>query len=193
MMFARRLTTRAVLLVAAGAIALAGAGCSPHAKGKGGAGGDNGDSASIGGAPTASPTAPPAGNGAGSTATTNTGSDSGSGATASAPPKGPVVSYFRIKQKPQCPQGTNVNPIPGVDLIVEWSVSGADSVTLAVDGPGVYNTYGPKGSETFAFGCGGGTPGQLVSHTYTLVAEKDGKQAKKTLTASAKVYDIGQV
>jgi hypothetical protein len=189
MMFARRLTTRAVLLVAAGAIALAGAGCSHRAKG--GAGGDNGDSASIGGAPTASPTAPPADNGAGSTATTNTGS--GSGATASAPAKGPVISYFRIKQKPQCPQGTNVNPIPGVDLVVEWSVSGADSVTLAVDGPGIYNTYGPKGSETFSFGCGGGTPGQMVSHTYTLVAEQDGKQAKKTLTASAKVYEIGQV
>jgi hypothetical protein len=189
-MSARRLTTRAVLLVAAGAIALAGAGCSPHAKGTGGAAGDNGDSASIGGAPTGSPTAPPtADNGARSTATTNT----GSGATSSAPPKGPVISYFRVKQKPQCPQGTNVNPIPGVDLVVEWSVAGADSVTLAVDGPGVYNTYGPKGSETFSFGCGDGTPGQTVSHTYTLVAEKDGRQAKKTLTASAKVYAIGQV
>ena len=190
-MFSRRLTTRAVLLVAAGTIALAGAGCS-HAKGKGGAG-DNGDSASIGGAPTASPTAPPADGGAGSATTTNTGTGSGSDASPSAPPKGPVIAYFRIKQKPQCPQGTNVNPIPGVALIVEWSVSGADSVTLAVDGPGIYNTYGPKGSETFSFGCGDGSPGQTVSHTYTLVAEKDGKQAKKTLTASAKVYAIGQV
>jgi hypothetical protein len=72
-------------------------------------------------------------------------------------------------------------------------VSGADKVTLAVDGPGIYNSYGPKGSETFSFGCGGRNPGETVSHTYTLVAEKDGEQAKKTLTASAKVYEIGQV
>ncbi len=66
-------------------------------------------------------------------------------------------------------------------------------MTLAVDGPGIYNAYGAKGSETFSFGCGDGKPGEFVSHTYLLVAEQNGVQSKKTLTASAKVYDIGQV
>lgn len=190
-MSASRATTRAVTLVAVGVLALAGAGCAKHKDAKGGSG-DNGDSAFIGGAPTS---APPVGSGTGSgtgsdNGNTNTGQNSGNQSPA---PQGPVISYFRIKQKPQCPQGTNVNPIPGVDLIVEWSVSGADKVTLAVDGPGVYNTYGPKGSETFSFGCGDGKAGDTVKHTYLLVAEKDGVQAKKTLVASAKVYEIGQV
>jgi hypothetical protein len=195
-MSARRATTRVVLLVAASVLALAGAGCAKHNDAK--SGGDNGDSGFIGGAPTAT-ASPGAGSGANTgtgtgTGTTNTGQNTGTGNGGQSPAaKGPVISYFRIKQKPQCPQGTNVDPIPGVDLIVEWSVSGADKVTLAVDGPGIYNTYGPKGSETFSFGCGDGKPGELVSHTYTLVAEQNGVQAKKTLTASAKVYEIGQV
>jgi len=189
-MSASRPTTRVAMLVAAGVLALAGAGCAKHDDAKGGGSGDNGDSAFIGGAPSPSAgTGSDNGTGSGS-GTTNTGQNN---ASPSAAPKGPVISYFRIKQKPQCPQGTNVNPIPGVDLVVEWSVSGADKVTLAVDGPGIYDTYGPKGSQSFSFGCGDGKPGDTVSHTYTLVAEKDGEQAKKTLTASAKVYEIGQV
>jgi hypothetical protein len=103
-----------------------------------------------------------------------------------------VIVYFRVKQKPQCPQGTNQNPIPGIPLIVEWQVTGAAGVTLSVDGPGVYKSYGPQGTETFTFGCGGPV-GSTVSHTYILNAERNGAHASKTLTASAKVNEIPNV
>ena len=190
--------SRAVMLIVAGALALAGAGCASHAKSNAGDG-DSGDSAFIGGAPSPAPSASTGSgsdNGTGTgTGTTDTGQNTGNGSGGnSAAPKGPVISYFRIKQKPQCPQGTNVNPIPGVDLVVEWSVSGTDKVTLAVDGPGIYNSYGPKGNETFAFGCGGGhKQGDIIKHTYTLVAEHNGVESKKTLTATAKYYEVAQV
>ncbi len=188
--------TRAVVLIVAGAVVLAGAGCASHAKSKAGDG-DSGDSAFIGGAPSTAPPADGTGSGTGTgtgTGTTDTGQNTGNGSGSSPAPKGPVISYFRIKQKPQCPQGTSVNPIAGVDLVVEWSVSGADEVTLAVDGPGIYNSYGPKGNETFAFGCGSGRKqGDIIKHTYTLVAEHDGVEAKKTLTATAKYYEVAQV
>jgi hypothetical protein len=188
--------TRAVMLVVLGAVALAGAGCASHARSTAG----DGDSASIGGAPSTAPPADGGASGNGSdngsdNGTTSTAQNTGNGSGGTSPaPNGPVISFFRIKQKPQCPQGTNLDPIPGVDLIVEWSVSGSDKVTLAVDGPGIYNSYGPKGNETFAFGCGsGGKHGDTISHTYTLVAENNGVESKKTLTAAAKYSEVAQV
>ena len=191
-------TTRtAALLLVAAAVALSGAACG---RGKGtnsaaGAGASEHADANLGGAPTATPTDQP---GSGS------GGDSGSGgqnntrntnASASARPSasGPVIVYFRIKQRPECPKGTNVAPIPAVDLVVEWQVTGADQVTLSVDGPGVYKSYGPQGTETFYWSCGG-KPGTTVSHTYLLRAvTPSGAEAKKTLTASAKVNEIPNV
>ena len=47
-MSASRPTTRVAMLVAAGVLALAGAGCAKHDDAKGGGSGDNGDSAFIG-------------------------------------------------------------------------------------------------------------------------------------------------
>jgi len=187
-------TTRtAVLLLVAGAVALSGAGCgrgkgaqSPAASGAS----DRADS-NLGGAPTVTPTGQP---GSGSGANSGSGGQN-TNATGSARPSatGPVIVYFRVKQKPECPKGTNVAPIPAVDLVVEWQVTGVDKVTLSVDGPGIYNTYGAQGTETFSWSCGG-QPGTTVSHTYLLRAvTPSGAEAKKTITASAKVNEIPNV
>lgn len=107
---------------------------------------------------------------------------------------GPQIVYLRVKQKPQCPQGTNQYPVPGVPLILEWKVSGAHQVALSVDNPtmvGSYGTYGTESTETFMFGCGG-APNTLEKHTYTIYTVGGGAQQRKTLTVEAKVYEIGQ-
>jgi hypothetical protein len=196
----------AALAVVAGAVLLFASACG-HAKDHPVTAADPGASGFIGGAPSPTPTGASGnagdsgGNGTdgGAGAAGNTGSgtggtgSNGGKTTASKAPSGPTVVYFRIKQQPACPQGTNLDPIPGQDLIVEWKVTGTDKVTLAVDGPGVYASYGAEGSETFAWGCNGQDPGTTVKHTYTLVAGTDGSTAKKVLTASSKVYEIAHV
>jgi hypothetical protein len=173
----------AALLLVAGAVLAGCASTKDTAPPAGVAASDDADS-NLGGAPTPTVTGQPQPSGNGGRTTTP--------GTARPSPSGPVVVYFRVKQKPECPKGTSKYPIPAVDLVVEWQVTGAEQVTLSVDGPGVYNTYGAKGSETFAWSCGG-QPGTTVSHTYLLRAEAGGVEAKKTLTASAKVNEIPQV
>jgi hypothetical protein len=172
-----------------GALALSGCGRAKGAATQTGAGASDQADANLGGAPTATPTDQP-GSGSG-----NGGQNTRNGGSASARPSasGPVIVYFRIKQKPECPKGTNVAPIPAVNLVVEWQVTGVDKVTLSVDGPGVYNTYSAQGTETFYWSCGG-QPGTTVSHTYLLRAvTAGGVEAKKTLSASAKVNEIPNV
>jgi len=115
--------------------------------------------------------------------------------TSSAPPVGPQIVYFRVKQQPQCPRGTNQFPIPGVPAIVEWKVTGADQVALSVDNPnmvGSYGTYGVQANETLGFGCSG-APGTMAKHTYTIYTVGGGTQRSRTLTVEAKVYEIAQV
>ena len=110
-------------------------------------------------------------------------------------PSGPRIVYFHVKQQPQCPQGTNVNPIPGVPLVVEWKLAGTDKAALSVDNPGLvgsYGTYAVEGSETFTFSCGG-APGSMEKHTYTIFTVGGGAERSKTLTVEAKVYEIAQV
>ena len=69
-----------------------------------------------------------------------------------APPR--IVS-FAVTQQPSCPEGDGPYRSPGSPAVVSWVVTGATSVTLSVDGPGAYGTYGPTGSVTLPFGCGG--------------------------------------
>jgi hypothetical protein len=131
--------------------------------------------------------------GTGSTGNSGQSNPKGTTTTKPAGPNGPGITYFRIKQAPSCPAGTNKAPIAGRDLTVEWSVAGAESVTLSVDGPGVFNSYGAQGVETFAFGCDG-KPGDTAKHTYLLIAkDANGKTTQKTLTATAKVNEISTV
>jgi hypothetical protein len=103
--------------------------------------------------------------------------------------------YFRVKQKPQCPQGTNQFPVPGIPLVIEWKVAGAAQVALSVDNPGAvgsYGTYGVQGNQEFTFSCGG-APHSIEKHTYVIHTVGGGAQRSKTLTVSAEVYEIGSV
>jgi hypothetical protein len=198
---------RVALLVLAGSLALTSAAC---AKKQGGsASGDNGNGG-IGGAPTAAPSGDPAGGGSGGaspgsganggTGNGSTGDNGGSGnnggsGSRTSAPSGPSIVYFRLKQKPSCPAGTNLDPIAGKDAIVEWKVSGVDSADLAVDGPGIYDSYsGTTGSQDLPFGCEDWKAGQTATHTYLLtITDKNGKKVSKKITATAKVNDIAQV
>jgi hypothetical protein len=76
--------------------------------------------------------------------------------------------------------------------VIEWKVTGAHQVELAVDGPGLYNTYGASGTETFTFGCGG-SPGTVETHTYKLTTVGGGAERSKTISAGATVKEIANV
>ncbi|GIG88894.1 hypothetical protein [Plantactinospora endophytica] len=115
------------------------------------------------------------------------------GGTKDKKPAGPTIVSYRIKQKPQCDQGTNVNRVPGLPVVLEWKVTGADKVTISVDGPGIYDTYPAVGTATINFPCGDGQPGAYVKHTYELRTVGGGEVRSKTLSASALVHEIPQV
>ncbi|MFC0526137.1 hypothetical protein [Phytohabitans kaempferiae] len=106
---------------------------------------------------------------------------------------GPRIAWFRVKQKPQCPQGTTEYPVEGVPVIVEWKVTGADNVTISVDGPGVYGTFPAEGSQEFAFSCGGAAPGETVRHTYLLKTVGGGPVKSKQISATAEAHEISEV
>ncbi|MFF3853128.1 hypothetical protein [Micromonospora sp. NPDC002575] len=175
------------------------------ATGTGTTGGGSTDGGSTGGSSTGGGSTGGGSTGGGSTGGGSTGGGStgggatGGGSTGSSgggsgtKPSGPTIGYFRVAQKPTCPAGTNVNPIAGAPVVVEWKTSNVDSVALSVDGPGVYgDNYPPAGSETVNFPCSGGE-GDVQEHTYTLtVRNAHGKQSK-TLVVTAKVHDIPRV
>ncbi|MDQ7905498.1 hypothetical protein RB614_13290 [Phytohabitans sp. ZYX-F-186] len=115
--------------------------------------------------------------------------------TTTRPPQdtGARIVWFRITQEPQCPQGTTEYPVEGVPVVVEWKVTGADKVTISVDGPGIYGTYPTEGSETFTFSCGGAADGETVKHTYLLKTVGGGSTKSKQLTATATAHEITEV
>jgi hypothetical protein len=182
---------RAALVLIAGAVSVALTGCGPHAKPKpaavqAGASGPS-DSSNIGGAPTLEPSSSGNSGGGGQQSP-----KAGATTTKSSSPSDPGIVYFRIKQKPQCPRGTNKFPVAAVPLIIEWQVTGTDQVSLAVDGPGLYAKYGPQASETFTFSCGGAV-NSTETHTYLLSFDHNGAHGAKTLSASAKINEIPNV
>ncbi|MEQ4300755.1 hypothetical protein ABNF97_05060 [Plantactinospora sp. B6F1] len=201
-----RYLTRAALVALGGAVAVVATGCvtierggsapasSAPVAGDAGLGSAPSDETAAAPAPTGSPAGQggqPGGGQSGNTGGGDHGGTSGNGTTQQKP-SGPTIVFYRIKQKPQCAQGTSVNPIPGVPVILEWKVTGTDQVTLSVDGPGIYDTYPAVGTATINFACGG-SPGEYVKHTYQLRTVGGGEVRSKTLTASALVHEIPQV
>jgi uncharacterized protein YceK len=49
-------------------------------------------------------------------------------------------------------------------ITVSWSYAHANSLTISIDGPGAYDTYGPSGSASLPFACDGN------AHSYTFTA-----------------------
>jgi hypothetical protein len=113
-------------------------------------------------------------------------------ATTRATPAGPQIVTFRVKTSPSCPAGTNLNPIDGTPVTLEWEVAGAESTVLAVDGPGKYGDFKVKDSLTLSFPCSG-PPNSEQKHTYTLTTVGGGPVATQTLTVTAKVNEIAIV
>lgn len=138
----------------------------------------------VGGAgPTAAPTASPSTGGGGDSGGVKSGTKAG----------GPTISYFRVTDKPRCPAGTTVNPIPGGGVLMEWRVGNVTSVALSVDGPGIYrDDYPSAGSEEFTFPCSG-REGDIQRHTYTLTARNAHGTQTKTIVVTAPVHDIPKV
>jgi hypothetical protein len=121
-------------------------------------------------------------------ATTATKAPTG-GSTTTLAATGPQIAYFRVQQQPSCPAGTTKFPIAGKPVVIEWKVTAADSTELAVDGPGLYGSYGPEASETLSFPCEG-EPGTDATHTYTLTTVGGGPAASRTLTVKALINEI---
>ncbi|MER5700666.1 hypothetical protein ABT023_01720 [Micromonospora sp. NPDC002296] len=129
------------------------------------------------------------GGGAKGGGTGSSGGQSGTKSTSNAP----TIAYFRVADKPFCPAGTNVNPIAGGPVLVEWRVSNVDSVALSIDGPGIYaDDYPSAGSEAFLFPCSGGE-GDVQKHTYTLTARNSHGKQTRTIVVSAPVHDVPTV
>ena len=60
-------------------------------------------------------------------------------------------------------------------MTATWNVTGADTIYVAIDGPGVYEYVGPSGSTVLPFTCGD-------QQEYFLVAVKDGQQVIRSKT-----------
>ena len=126
---------------------------------------------------------PTEGTGGGNDGNTGGGNDGGSGHT------GPWIEFFRVAEQPTCPSGTNLNPIEGTPVKLEWKVTGADAASISIDGPGLYGTYEPEKSDTFPFSCGG-PANSTQKHTYLLTTVGGGEPQTKEITVSARVNEI---
>ncbi len=84
----------------------------------------------------------------------------------------PQITSFAVTSSPSC-----IPPfiIPSW-VNTSWTTKGASSVTLSIDGPGIYNTFGATGATSVPFSCPG-------AHTYTLTAHgSNGLTASKSIT-----------
>ncbi|WP_430788603.1 hypothetical protein [Actinoplanes sp. G11-F43] len=145
-------------------------------------------------------------------------------------PNDPVIAVFRVTREPACPSGTHQtrtegNPVTdrarneNRPVTLEWKVTGADEVTLSVDGPDIHASYRATDTATIDFPCGDETGGgetgggetggaetgggktsggktgggrQMGSeqtHTYTLTVPGPNGTESKTLTVTARLDD----
>jgi chitodextrinase len=59
-------------------------------------------------------------------------------------------------------------------VTISWTSTNANQTTLAVDGPGLYGTYGPSASVQLGIAC------ENTTHHYTVTAKGPGGQSFKT-------------
>jgi hypothetical protein len=107
--------------------------------------------------------------------TGNTGGNTGGGSTGGGNSGGgakvtPVINSFTTPENIDCHNGNLQN------FTVSWSTTNATKVTISIDGPGIYDTYGPSGETSLPFNCSS-------SHTFLLTAtSSDGTTATKQVT-----------
>lgn len=132
--------------------------------------------------PDVAPVTPAGGGSAG----TPGGSPSSGGGTGSGSPTPKPQSQPTTPPKPASPSPviTSFSTPPNIDchngnqqsFTASWSTQHATKVTISIDGPGVYKTYGPTGSDSLPFNCSS-------SHTFLLTAYgQDGKTVTKSIT-----------
>ncbi len=89
------------------------------------------------------------------------------GATTGTPP---TIYSFTTPDNIDCHNGNLQN------FTASWTTQNATKVTISIDGPGVYNTYGPNDSTSLPFNCSS-------SHTFLLTAfSAGGKTTTKSIT-----------
>jgi hypothetical protein len=98
------------------------------------------------------------------------GGSSGGGGSASTSPS---IASFSAPSSVTCKAATTIT--------LSWSTKNATSVTISIDGPGIFSTYSPNGSASVPFACDG------HSHTYLLTA----KGPKGTATSTRVVSQAG--
>lgn len=126
---------------------------------------------------TAAPVSPPTGGQVptGNSSGTSSGGSSSGGAPAPQAPSAPsapapVITSFMTPENIDCHNGNSQT------FTASWSTSNAVKVTISIDGPGVYKTYGPTGSDSLPFDCS--TP-----HSFLLTAYgHDGSTVTKSIT-----------
>lgn len=106
---------------------------------------DAGTSGNSGGNATAS---------GGGTGTNPNGGSMGSGASSTSQP---TITSFTTPDDIDCHNG-NLQ-----EFTLTWATERASKVTISIDGPGIYDTYGPSGSASLPFNCS--TP-----HSFLLTA-----------------------
>jgi hypothetical protein len=96
------------------------------------------------------------------------GGGSGGGGSNTAP--APVITGFTTPENIDCHNGNLQN------FTLSWTTQNATKVTISIDGPGIYDTYGPSGDASLPFNCSS-------SHTFLLTAySADGKTTTKQVT-----------
>jgi hypothetical protein len=122
--------------------------------------------------------------------TTTGGSATTGGAATTAPPPppttaapaGPVITSFAASASVVACPATDVSTTVGPPTVtLSWTTQNATGVDLAVDGPGLYASYGPNGNTLITVPCDGGT------HTYMLTAKgAGGATAQRTVSVETR-------
>ena len=96
------------------------------------------------------------------------GGNSGGGGSNTTP--APTITGFTTPENIDCHNGNLQN------FTLSWTTQNATKVTISIDGPGIYDTYGPNGDASLPFNCSS-------SHTFLLTAySADGRTATKQVT-----------
>jgi hypothetical protein len=98
------------------------------------------------------------------------GSSSGGSSSGGSSTARPVIVSFSTPESIDCHNGNVQN------FTASWSTTDATKVTISIDGPGVYETYGPSGDASLPFNCSS-------SHSFLLTAYgADGTTVTKQVT-----------
>jgi hypothetical protein len=132
---------------------------------------DPATSTDDGTATTTTPSTPAVPAGGKATGTPAGGQPAGGQPTGGAPSgPAPAITSFTTPENIDCHNGNFQM------FTASWATTNATKVTISIDGPGVFQTFGPSGSTSLPFSCSS-------AHTFLLTAYgQNGKTATKSIT-----------